>query len=1290
MVRSRRTLLIALAAIMVFVVGAWLALTGPGGRYIAMQFLDGYEIEGLGRLEIEELTGDVTDQFSIGAARIVDAENTLIEADDIFVDWSLVAVLRNRLQVDDLTISRLSFKDMPKLVSESEREADSGFSAIRFGAISISELDLSAVVEQQPAFSLRGSASMEEKASLIELFAERDGVEQLDLSVQLQDDVMDGELLGDWVIAGERLSISAIIDGSVAEGRTDISIQTDELSLVSAQGVWDPQILQVKAEVSPVVSEIFGGPVLLSDSQSFLVVNAVRPSEASLGRIDASAEYGELRFALSGELDATTETVFRGEYSTSNIDFAETVLVGATGSVAVKTNGSIDATVAIATDQISVLDRDYETLLEEFRSALFNIHYDEASITLRNGRIETGFGAIELSGHYSPQGLSRLEASAETLDIGSDPSSTFSLDNATFWVEQDEAGKQSAQLKIGSIANELLTAFCADEEPGLVLDVQALNSEIRMDAQSVDAQCLLDLNAVSVTSGVRYEGQVLSAPSTQIAAITLPASAALSFAGTYRPGELKQEARMSVPRVLFNGQSLDNANAEFVASGDLSSLSSRLRGDFLIEDEPAAFSARFEQFEDLLDFPEISAGFETWSIKGDASIRAGGMEAQLILAGPSDTQGTASISLSNEEITTRITLPKLAIEEASLHDVRFVGSGAPENFRFEYQLGAIDDIELALTGEGRSQTQGDRIILRSDWSVTADTLPATGTWYINASQQDVSARLIAGSVAGLELSADFEMDAQGDRRIDFDFDIKDLSTIARNFDIDSLIGQFEGTGSIVFGSSEAPQGEISVQARQIGWQNADAQLDADLHVQLTNQASADLSFSAPGVFGRASALVESDGERRLTVRETSGRAQATIAGLLALAPIETVNASGDADLTWFFTQSSNGLNGDSQLTIENTAFAIPGFGLSFKDGNGAATIDRVTGLIFDASILQTGGGQLSVSGQVDPDFDPEITANYDSFTFINANDMLVRGSGHLTVSRENSSLKIGGRTDVTKANFGLQGGTNPGFAEIDYTDPDIDTEALGSGELSLPITIDHRIVSDRTILVNAPQFETTWSADLRLLGPLADFGVFGDVQLDNGAVRLVGPALPITQGRIEFGGDPLAGNIDLLASRRQGETTVELIVAGTVQSPRIDYTSRPELPRDEVLAILAFGKPIDDLTAFELARLTQFVSGVGGALSWNPLSPIEGMFGLERVSLQTNRAGRAVIALSQSIGDRISIDVEAGERSTTSRIEWSLNRNLSLLSVLTGDASSLVALLWGVDFDDWERVERND
>jgi translocation and assembly module TamB len=76
-------------------------------------------------------------------------------------------------------------------------------------------------------------------------------------------------------------------------------------------------------------------------------------------------------------------------------------------------------------------------------------------------------------------------------------------------------------------------------------------------------------------------------------------------------------------------------------------------------------------------------------------------------------------------------------------------------------------------------------------------------------------------------------------------------------------------------------------------------------------------------------------------------------------------------------------------------------------------------------------------------------------------------------------------------------------------------------------------------------------------------------------------------------------------------------ITGLADAPKIELTSTPELPQDEILARVLFGQSASQLTALQVVQIGTALATLsgGGGGSFNPVAKIQKALGLDRLSV---------------------------------------------------------------------------
>jgi translocation and assembly module TamB len=105
--------LVALALILA-VGGRMYLLSGPG-RDLVTSFVTGQKIGRYGRINVEGLSGDLFDDFTIGRVTVTDAQGVWLEATDVRVDWSYWPLVARRFHASDISAGQIRLLRRPEV-----------------------------------------------------------------------------------------------------------------------------------------------------------------------------------------------------------------------------------------------------------------------------------------------------------------------------------------------------------------------------------------------------------------------------------------------------------------------------------------------------------------------------------------------------------------------------------------------------------------------------------------------------------------------------------------------------------------------------------------------------------------------------------------------------------------------------------------------------------------------------------------------------------------------------------------------------------------------------------------------------------------------------------------------------------------------------------------------------------------------------------------------------------------------------------------------------------------------
>jgi translocation and assembly module TamB len=412
------------------------------------------------------------------------------------------------------------------------------------------------------------------------------------------------------------------------------------------------------------------------------------------------------------------------------------------------------------------------------------------------------------------------------------------------------------------------------------------------------------------------------------------------------------------------------------------------------------------------------------------------------------------------------------------------------------------------------------------------------------------------------------------------------------------------------------------------------------------------------------------------------------------------------------------LGGRAEFNIAITgALADPQFsgpvsiaGATFVD---APTNLRLEGISLDAvlqgrtmivnafSARSAQGGTISGAGSVglDPDagFPLDLQVAFARFGYTDGALLTTRVNGALTITGPLAAGagQIAGTIDldVTEISVAEGLGTTGALAleAVSHRNPPPGVlETLARARLDEPITqrpagtpgitLDILVRAPNQIFVRGRGLDVELGGDLRVTGPVTDIQPVGEFGLIRGRLGILGQRLEFEEGSLQ-----LVGNLDpivfFVARTVTEEATAIVTVSGRVSQPEITLSSVPELPEDEVLALLIFNRSVQELTPFQIAQLAAAAAELAGAGGNGLLAQFRGAFGLDDLEIIAEDDGGAAVRAGRYIDDNIYLDVQTGTGGDTRvTINLDVTRNVTARGTVDTDGNSTIGIFYQRDY----------
>jgi translocation and assembly module TamB len=462
--------------------------------------------------------------------------------------------------------------------------------------------------------------------------------------------------------------------------------------------------------------------------------------------------------------------------------------------------------------------------------------------------------------------------------------------------------------------------------------------------------------------------------------------------------------------------------------------------------------------------------------------------------------------------------------------------------------------------------------------------------------------------------------------------------------------------------------------------------------QLTSQGLPPVALTAQGTFadnaanasGRVSGIPGLSLSYSGTVPTSAGApmnlaltGQVSIAEFNRFRRVATAEVDGTLSLDARVTGalSAPQISGSFRLSAGRYVDRIAG--LSFTGLAGEASVSGNVVTLRNLNGTAANGGALSASGTVNLGSSGGPTANL-SLTAQNARiiqsdfvtfdlDGNLRLEGPIT-----RRPRVSGNAAVRRLEVNVAASLPTTVAAVDVTHVNAPARLnipthTGGGATSqgaFDAELDLALTAPGQVFLRGQGLAAELEGQLRLTGTLQRPVTVGAFDLRRGDLSVLGQRFDITSADLTFAGD-IDPILDIAAETDAGDVTAIFRITGQASSPEFTITSEPELPPDEVLARLLFGKATGQLTAGEALALAQAatqLAGVGGG--GGILEEIRQKTGLDRLTISTDQQGNAIVDIGRYIGDRAYVGIEQGATPGSTRATI----DLDITDVLKGRA----------------------
>ncbi len=324
-------------------------------------------------------------------------------------------------------------------------------------------------------------------------------------------------------------------------------------------------------------------------------------------------------------------------------------------------------------------------------------------------------------------------------------------------------------------------------------------------------------------------------------------------------------------------------------------------------------------------------------------------------------------------------------------------------------------------------------------------------------------------------------------------------------------------------------------------------------------------------------------------------------------------------------------------------------------------------------------GNVTVSGRLagDKSMTADVTADLARLDVLHRDDVVAAATGKVTYTGPLLAGRFQGQLQMVNSLVRLGGSYMPDIPLLRAL-PGFEPVSSNGG-LST-VTLDIAVTTAGPMRIEGAGLDSLWRGDLMIAGTLARPDIRGAVTLDRGSFSFLGQSFTLDRGTVTFtgGGEGLDPQLNIVAIREASDITATVAITGRARAPDIQLSSRPALPRDEILARLLFRKGTGELGPIESIQLASAASDLAGISQGGINGLLRRTFG---VDVSSGAEGNSVM-VGRQVGRNLYVSVGQSltEQEREIVVEWRLSRSFSLKSTTSDVTGADIGLFWRKDY----------
>ncbi|WP_229802328.1 translocation/assembly module TamB domain-containing protein [Paramylibacter ulvae] len=231
-----------------------------------------------------------------------------------------------------------------------------------------------------------------------------------------------------------------------------------------------------------------------------------------------------------------------------------------------------------------------------------------------------------------------------------------------------------------------------------------------------------------------------------------------------------------------------------------------------------------------------------------------------------------------------------------------------------------------------------------------------------------------------------------------------------------------------------------------------------------------------------------------------------------------------------------------------------------------------------------------------------------------------------------------------------------------------------------PIKLNIVLSAPSRVFVRGRGLDAELGGRIRFMGTTQNVVPTGAFNLIRGRMDILGKRFNLSEASMTMIGS-LDPRIRVVATTTSSDFTTSVIVSGLVSDPQISLESTPELPEDEILSHMIFGKNLNEISPFQAIQLASGLRELSGKGGIAFASKLRSKLDLDDFNVVVDDDGDIGVRAGKYLSENVYTTVTIAERDkSTVSINLDVNKNVTLRGSVKETGASSVGVFFEKDY----------